>query len=401
MAKKSKEALRQEMLAAADRAAPAWKRIALEIHANPEIGHEERKAAAWLCGELERSGFRIRRGVADLPTAFVAEKGGAAGAPSVAFVAEYDALKGLGHACGHNLMGPAACLAGIALAAGVGGAEAAGGEARVLVIGTPAEEGPAGKIPMVEAGVFAGVDVALMAHASSRGLTGRNHLGCTDVVLEFRGQAAHASAWPDRGINALDAMILTFSGVGLMRQQLRDRSRVHGVITHGGHAANIVPDYTRAEFLVRSRDTAYMDELRQRLISCAEGAARATGASLAVSVGKRVLPTRRIPALEESYAEHYRALGGEVCPEPDETSGSTDFGNLSNAVPAIHAYFRMADREIVSHSPEFAEASGTPRALDALVHAAKALALTGLDFITDPGMRERVRREFGAAGPTA
>src|SRR5205807_2659128 len=233
------------------------------------------------------------------------------------FLAEYDALPELGHACGHNLIAGAAGLAALALAGGL-----APGEAEVRVIGCPAEESYGGKVQLVERGVFEDVDAALMAHGYRCHLGSRPATGRKSVVLEFHGKAAHAGAGPELGINALDAMILTFSAVGLMRQQLRGEARVHGIITHGGAAANIIPDYTRAEFYVRADDVEYLEELSRRLVACARGAAEATGARLEVaSATLTMLPIRNNRTLAERYEENVGSLGERMGPASAATGG--------------------------------------------------------------------------------
>lgn len=383
---------RQAVLDAADAAAPTFRELALRLHAHPEVGLEEHQAAGWISGALETAGFSLERGVADLPTAFVASRGGTSGRPVIAFLAEYDALPELGHACGHNLIAGAAGLAAAALAGAI-----VPGEAQVRVVGCPAEESYGGKAQLVERGLFAGVDAALMAHGYRCYLGSRPATGRKSVVLEFHGRAAHAGAGPELGINALDAMVLTFSAVGLMRQQLRDEARVHGIITHGGSAANIIPDYTRAEFYVRASDVEYLEELSRRLVACAQGAAEATGARLEVSSATlTMLPVQNNRTLVERYEAHVRSLGETLGPASAATGGgSTDFGNVSQVVPGLHGYFQVGeDEELRAHTPAFAEATKSEAGLAGMVVAAKALALTALDLVDDPALLAAARREF-------
>ena len=386
---------REALVRAADQAAPVFRELALKLHANPEVGLAEQQAADWISATLHAAGFRVERGVADLPTAFIARWGEASARPVVAFLAEYDALPELGHACGHNLIAGAAGLAAAALAKTI-----SPGQAQVRVIGCPAEESYAGKVQLVERGVFADVEAALMAHGSCYHIGARPASGRKSVVVEFFGKSAHAAAGPEVGINALDAMILTFSGVALMRQQLRDEARVHGIITHGGQAANIIPDCTRAEFYVRSFDLSYLEELERRLIACARGAAQATGTRLELSSATlTMLPLRRNGTLERRYEHNLRALGEEVAGEiPGQGAGSTDFGNVSQVVPAVHGYFRASEQEVRSHTVEFREAAKSEAGLAGMITAAKALALTGLDLIEDRELLAAARQEFEAAG---
>jgi amidohydrolase len=388
-------ARRQALLEAADAAAPAFRELALRIHAHPEVGLEERQAAAWIGERLEAEGFAVERGVADLPTAFVATHGAASARPVIAFLAEYDALPELGHACGHNLIASAAGLAAVALARAV-----APGEARVRVLGCPAEESYGGKAQLVDRGLLHDVDAALMAHGYRCHLGARPATGRQSVLLEFHGKAAHAGAGPELGVNALDAMILTFSAVGLMRQQLRDEARVHGIITHGGAAANIIPDYTRAEFYVRASDPEYLAELARRLVACAQGAAAATGARLEVSAaGLTMLPIRENRTLARRYEEHLGSLGASLGPSSAATGGgSTDFGNVSQVVPGLHAYFQVgAAPDLRAHTPAFAAATRSAEGLAGMVIAAKALALTGLDLVEDGALLDESRREFAGS----
>jgi metal-dependent amidase/aminoacylase/carboxypeptidase family protein len=216
------------------------------------------------------------------------------------------------------------------------------------------------------------------------------------VVLEFRGKSAHAAGAPERGVNALDALLLAFNGISLMRQQLRDEARVHGIITHGGEAANIIPDYTRGEFYVRAFDVEYLEELEGRLIACARGAAEATGTDLTVSAATlTMLPIRHNTTLERRYEDKVRSLGAPVCEEPPGGgAGSTDFGNVSQVVPAAHAYFQVSEARVGAHTVEFGLAAKSEQGLAGMVIGAKALALTALDLIDEPDLLKRVRCEF-------
>lgn len=390
-------ARREKLLAAAEAAAVEVERLALRLYDHPEIGLEERQAAEWISAALGNAGFSVARGVADLPTAFVASWGDASARPVIALLAEYDALPGLGHACGHNLIAGAAVLAGRALIDTLSPSEA-----QVRVIGCPAEETYGSKAQLVDRGLLADVDLALMSHGYSLHVGGRPSSGRKSVVIEFHGKSAHAAAAPEVAINALDAMILTFNGIGLMRQQLRDDARVHGVITHGGEAANIIPSYTRAECYVRSFDVEYLDQLEERLKACAHGAAEATGCRVEFSaVTLPMMPVKHNRTIETRYEDHVRALGETVGPEePAGGAGSTDFGNISQVVPGAHSYFKVSDEQVASHTTEFAAIANTEGALRGMVVAAKAMALTALDAVDDPEFLAQVRREFAeGAGP--
>src|SRR5688572_749635 len=329
---KKQAAPKTAIAALIDALAPAWKEISLRIHDHPELGLKEERASAWLAEGLACHGFAVQRSVAQLPTAFVGRSGGAAARPSIAFLAEYDALPGLGHACSHNLIGSAACLGAI------GVAHATGGRAQIQVFGCPAEEFFGGKARLLERGVFRGVDAALMAHGYYLNLGMRPAIGRASVIFEFFGTPAHASTVPDRGVNALDAMIQTFNNVAMLRQQVRQEARIHGIITHGGTAANVIPEYTRAEFYVRSKDTAYLRELEKKVVACARAGATATGTRLKVSSEGYVFePIRPNAALARLFEENLRFIGQEVDTLlPESGYGSSDFGNVSQKMPALH-----------------------------------------------------------------
>jgi amidohydrolase len=386
------ESQKRQLIETIDKRAQKWRELALKIHAHPEIGLQEVKASAWLSEALEGDEFSVTRGIADLPTSFLAGKSDNRGAPTIGFLAEYDALPGLGHACSHNLMGCASCLAAVGLAQ-----VADPKDVNVRVYGTPAEENFGGKAQMVERGSFAGVDIALMAHGGYKNYGGRAFIGVRSIVIEFHGKAAHASVVPHQGINALDAMIQTFSSVGLLRQQLPETTRIHGIITDGGKAANIIPDYTRAEFMVRAFSLKGLDDLENRLSACARGAAEATGAKVTVSRGKMLdlPPNKRVAAIEEVYENNLRFLDVQVDRFiPGEGTGSTDFCNVSQVLPGLHAYFKICEENVKSHTPEFAEAARSEKGLAGMVVAAKALALTALDFVSDRNLWDSMREQF-------
>jgi amidohydrolase len=393
---KERTAGKKAIVAYIDAIAPEWKAIALQIHENPELGLKEEKASIWLTEALTRHGFHVQRNVGKLRTAFVGRAGRTQGAnaktsdPTIAFLAEYDALPGLGHACSHNLIGVAACLGAL------GAAHAIEDRAQIRVVGCPAEEFFGGKARLLEQGVFRGIDAALMAHGYYLNLGQRPAIGRASLIFEFFGKSAHASTVPERGINALDAMIQTFSAIALLRQQVRSEARLHGIITHGGTAANVIPDYTRAEFYVRSKDTAYLRELGKKVTACARAAATATGTRLKVSSdGYTFLPIRANNALARAYEDNLRVLGQKVDALPPEAGyGSTDFGNVSQAMPALHGYFRIVEHEVRPHSTEFGAACRTPRALDGMVIAAKAMALTACDLVNDPPLLAAARDEW-------
>lgn len=385
------ESLKQKLLAEVDARRNELIRISDTIHANPELGFEEFKAAELLTTVLEKSGFSVERGVAGMQTAFIATAHGREPGPTVAFLGEYDALAGLGHACGHNIIGAAAVGAGLAMAAVL--PELSG---TVQVIGTPAEEGGGGKVLMVDAGIFDAVDAAMMIHPGGRNLLGRLALTAYGITIEFSGKPAHAAAMPDEGINALDAILLTFNGINALRQHLRDDARIHGIITHGGDAPNIIPEYTRADLIVRAADTPYATIVLDRVRACAEGAAQATGARLEFKLsGPRYDARLPNPTLVMLFKENLETLGLEVeLATGNERMGSSDIGNVSQVVPTIHPYLAIGPEEIGGHTAEFREAAASPAGHAALLNSAKALAMTAVDLLAEPANLAEAKRRF-------
>lgn len=389
---------------------PDLRALSLEIHANPELAFQETFAAERLTRELESHGFDVQRGLADLPTAFKAalelggerdtrEQGAEHGqrtGPTIAFIAEYDALPGLGHACGHNLICTAAVGAAVALTQALRDKDVPG---TVLVIGTPAEEGGGGKILLLERGAFDGVDAALMFHAGARTMTTRGSLAAGRVTMRFHGKAAHAAANPHLGVNALDACIQTFNGINALRQHVKDETRIHGIISHGGEAPNIVPEYAEAKFSIRHRSHEYMREVKHKVFECARHAAASVGATVELIEGLEYAERRVNLAIAERFRHHLESLG-EPVKEPLKTGGvgSSDFGNLSQAVPAIHPYIAIVPEGVSAHTREFAEASASPAGQRAMLLAAKCLALTAADLLLDPALMAAAKREFEHGG---
>jgi amidohydrolase len=389
------DSLKSRIASEIDRRKAELVELSLRIHATPEIAFEEHRSSAMLADYLEANGFTVERGVCDLPTAFRATYG--SGSPRVAFVAEYDALAGVGHGCGHNIIGTASCAAGIALKEVL--ADAGGGT--VLVIGTPAEEAAGGKCYMIDRGGFAGLDCALMVHPGNRNTAVAYALACLELEVEFTGRAAHAAARPEAGLNALDAMVAAFVNIGLLRQQVRDSARIHGIITDGGQAVNVIPDRTTAKFLVRTEEDDYMDEtLKPKVLACFEGAARATGCELKYAWNEqaRYKTMRTNMALAGAYRVNVESLGRTVVdPESRRSMGSTDMGNVSQVVPGIHPAIAIAPPDVPIHTIEFREFACGDAGHAGLVDAAKALAMTGVDVLTDPDLRQRMKTEFDGA----
>lgn len=360
------------------------------IHANPELAFKEYKAAGLLTDTLEQHGFAVERGSGGLETAFTATYQKQDGGPTVALLCEYDALPEIGHACGHNIIATVPIGAGLVLR-------------QVLqqfpgtlkIIGTPAEEYGGGKIKLLRAGVFDGIDVAMMIHPATRHMTTRGSLAFNSLTFAFRGKAAHAAAAPHQGINALDALIMTFNHINALRQQLREDVRIHGIITDGGVAANIIPDYTRGRFIVRAQQVDYLDDVTERVLDCARGAALATGAELKVEHRKgyaNMLPNGVLASL---YAQNLGRMAVSIEePDPHDPMGSTDMGNVSQALPSIHPYVAIAPRGVAGHSVAMREAACSPQGDDGLMLSAKALAMTVIDLLTQPAWVGEAQEEF-------
>jgi amidohydrolase len=389
--------VKQKVAQAVDRLADDLERISHQIHANPELGFKEEKAAAWLTEFLEKQGAAVERGVGGLPTAFRAtiESGaGPTAGPTIAIMAEYDALPNIGHACGHNVIATSGAGAGAAIALALKTLPFAG---RIQVIGTPAEEGGAGKVKLMEAGVFKDVDAAMMIHGRCGTQIWRPSLGVIKVKCEFFGKASHASSWPWRGINALNATIQLFVSLDAMRQQLQPDARVHGIITKGGDQANIIPEHTAAEFYLRAPTKDYCKELLRRFEACAQGAATATGCTVTVTPDPTIHdPLKPNVTMADLFGKNLERIDFPVDPDDGEAGyGSTDCGNVSQALPTIHPYIRISPDGVPGHSREFAEWAKSPLARKGIVAAAKALAMTALDLVADPAALKKAKDEFG------
>src|SRR5262244_1197979 len=375
---------------AVDRLAADLERLSRQIHDNPELAYHEVKAAAWLAEFLDKQGFKVERGVAGVETAFrgTLETGDG---PTVAILCEYDALPGIGHACGHNVIAAAGAGAGAALAA----IRDRLPKGRVEVIGTPAEEGGGGKVKLINGGVFKHVDAAMMIHGFDRWIMHQDLLGIVRTGFEFTGKAAHASADPWEGVNALDAVIQTFNNVSMLRQQIRPESRIHGIVTSGGAAANIIPEFASAVFYVRAPRIDTMWDLYRRVVACAEGAAKAAGVSLKVTQHDSVYePMKSSRVLLDLFAANMTTVGlAEGDPIPDR-KGSSDVGNVSQVVPTIQPMISIAPEGMAIHTREFAEAAIQPLARRGMVAAAKTMALTTYDLLAHPAHVKAAKEEF-------
>ncbi len=380
-----------------DSLAPVLLDLSHRIHANPETAYEERKASTWCADLLRSEGFEVTMPVAGLETAFRARRG--SGRPALAFLAEYDALPGVGHACGHNIIAASALGAGMALARAL---EEAGVQATVLVDGTPAEETTSGKLVMVSAGLYREVDAVLSMHPEAEDAVGGSCLGVARLSFSFRGRAAHAASSPDKGVNALDAAIQTFNNVNALRQHTRPDARIHGIITHGGKAVNIVPDFARCEFGVRSVDLGYLRELLEKVKNCARAAALATGAGLDIEETPICEPIKENHTLTRLTLEAMTEVGRRA---DDRTgkhfSASTDFGNVSQVVPAIAPMVKAAPEGTVLHHPDFAAAAASPQGDAAVVAAAKVMAIVGLRLVLEPETLRKAWADLTGGAPAA
>lgn len=358
------------------------------IHDNPEPGLKEFKASAWLSEYLETNGFKVRRGIASLPTAFTASYG--EGHPVIAFFAEYDALPEIGHACGHSIIAAAAAGAGIASKLAV---DRYGGT--VMVIGSPDEEKDGGKTVLIEGGAMSGVDAAMMIHPDVHDNAIIQALACQNLDIEFFGKEAHAAAAPEQGINALEAMILSFNAIDSLRQHMRSTARIHGIILDGGKAANIVPEHSAGEFIVRAADMKYLAELKQKVLNCFAGAATATGTRLEYRWAKSCYAgMKNNLTLAHLFQQNMVSLGRNMVISEGGTSFSTDMGNVSQVVPGIHAMVKIAPLEIKHHTPEFARAAVSEAGMRGLIDGAKALAMTAADLLSKPELVLSAKKEF-------
>jgi amidohydrolase len=354
------------------------------IHAHPELQWEEHQACAWLGEALTDYGFSVESGICQLPTAFQARAG--SGPLHVVICAEYDALPGIGHACGHNVIAATAVGAGLALAVV---ADELGLSVRVM--GTPAEEGGGGKILLLQRGAFVGAHMAMMTHPAPIDMAEPPILAAQRFRIRYTGKAAHASAYPELGINAADALTVTGVAIGLLRQHIHPTDRVHGIVTHGGEAPNIVPAHTEAEYMIRGATLAKFEVMHERVMRCFQAGALATGASLDVLPHHEpYAEMHHDPDIAAAYRRNAESLGRTFKPFDPHAAGSTDMGNVSLAIPSIHPGIGIDSLPAVNHQPEFAAHCITPAADYALRDGAIAMAWTAIDCVTDQAVRARL-----------
>lgn len=378
-----------------DTNAKIYQDISLAIHAKPEVSDFEYFASQTLSEQLKKEGFEIELPAAGHRTGFAATYKSNKPGPTVVFLAEYDALAGLGHGCGHNVFGATSSLAGAALKSIV---DQIGGEVRVY--GTPGEEGGqngSAKGSFVKKGYLKDVDFALCVHpgsGSEDGLSTRNY-ACAPVDIEFWGKPAHAAGFPQDGINALDAQILTYAAIGVLRQQLTDRIRIHGVIVEGGTAPNVIPEYTKAKYYIRAADIDTLHELYEKVENIVKGSALQTGCTSSMKLYQNLVENMVLtPSLDAIYEKYITELGNTVKHVEDVVMpGSSDVGNISQVVPTIQPHISITDVQIAGHSQDMVNASCSQKAMDAIVKGAKALAFTALELFENPEELVKVKED--------
>jgi amidohydrolase len=369
-----------------------------EIHTHPELRFAEHHASALLCDFLAGAGFTVRAGVADLPTAFVAERVLGSGGPTIAVFCEYDALLGLGHACGHNIIASAGAGASVAAARWL---DAHGGNGRLLVVGSPGEEGGGGKVALVEAGVLDDVDAAVMVHPAGYDAVSRTNLGRVSLQASFTGRASHAAAAPELGLNALDAATLLLVAIGLLRQQVRSDSRLHANVVEGGDSINVIPEHSRVTLFIRSPDPEYLrGRLFEALRDCVLGAALATGTTSTLEeVAPAYDPVRSNPVLTDLATRVFDSVGRPIHPVTGTSgpAGSTDMGNVSQRVPAIHPYIRVVPG-VAIHTRDFEAAAGGVDGDRAVTDGATLLATMVTGLLCHPDLVASARDAFERTG---
>jgi amidohydrolase len=363
------------------------------IHAHPELAFQEEFACKTLTESLSQNGLNPTTGVFTLPTAFEATLNADKAGPTVAILAEYDALPGIGHACGHNIIATTALGATLGLQAV---ADLLPGKVRL--IGTPAEERGGGKELMARAGAFDGVDAAMMIHPSGVNLASMPCICVAEVEVVYHGKSAHASAMPHKGINALDGLLLAYQAISNLRQHIRASERIHGIITQGGDAPNIVPDRCVGEFYVRAANERALAKLKPRVQACFEAGAKGSGCEVEVNwANVDYLDLNTNWPLADQFREHAQALGREFVPFEEAKkygAGSTDMGNVSYRVPSIHPMLAVAPPNVVIHNPEFEKWAASEKGDLACLDGAKALALTAADFLLSPGLQEQTKKAY-------
>ena len=376
-----------------DRLAPELLDVSHRIHAHPELCFEEHYAHDLLTEVLDDHGLAVQRRAYGVDTAFEA-RAGAGGGPLVAVVCEYDALPGIGHACGHNIIAASGLGAGLALASMAGEADG-----RVAVVGTPAEEGGGGKELMLRQGAFSDIDAAMMVHPANHELSVFHAVAVHRVTASYTGAAAHAAAAPEKGRNALDAAVLGYNAIAALRQHIRVDERIHGVFTDGGAKPNIVPVTAATEWYVRSTNLASLEALKERVVACLRAGAAAAGCDIDIEwEDPAYADMNDNPTLLDRYLANLDTLGRTASSDPGaRVVGSTDMGNVSYVVPSIHPMIKVAPDDVAIHTPDFAEYARGPSGDAAVIDGAKALAMTALDCWLDDAVLPAMQAEFAAS----
>jgi amidohydrolase len=360
------------------------------IHSHPEVGHQEFESSRFLIEKLEEAGFAVERGIGDLPTAFKATWHGMTPGPVIAFCAEYDALPQIGHACGHNVI--AAAAYGAARALQDLGNELPG---TVIVMGTPAEEvSPPVKGLLIDRGAFKGVDVALTIHGGDRTAVGMNRLAVDSMEITYSGTTSHAAASADRGRSALDGALLAMHAIEMLREHVRQDTRIHGIIKNGGEAANIVPGKAVLHYMVRALDSDYVGHVVDRMNKCFEAGALATETQVAIQHLGKLDNAQYVKVINNRLIEYAAQAGAIQIMEPSPTTASTDFGNVSHAIPSAELSVAFVPVGTAGHSVAYREAAGSDAGLHAAIVGAKAMAAVAYDILSDPRYLEEIKAEF-------
>lgn len=398
----TREELERRIIEAIDQHRNLILEVAETIRQNPEIAFQEHQASALLAASIQRFGYEVEKPIGGLETAFRASRHGRSDGPIIAVLAEYDALPGIGHGCGHNLIAASGLAAAIGLSAVMD--EIPG---IFEVIGCPAEEAGGGKVILQQAGVFDDVDAALMVHhAGHQTGVGTRYpegtcLAVTELTFEYFGKPAHAAADPQNGINALNAVIKLFTGIDALRQHVPMETRIHGIITHGGDAPNIVPHYAAARFYVRAATLEDLERVLEKVRRVAEGAALMTGAEVKIEQGVTCYDVRPSYVIGRRYLERMRQVGMEIRWErTGRGMYSTDLGNISHRIPVATGSFAISTKPIPGHSQQVVEAAGSPFGQEQLLKVAKAMALTAFDLLTDPELLAQAKAEHAHWPPS-
>lgn len=366
-----------------------WK-ISKEMYENPELGDQEFESMNLLVTLLKEHEFQTEIGIVGRPTAFKSVFNSGKPGPTIAYLAEYDALPGIGHGCGHNLIGTMSVGAGIILSKII---NKIGGS--IVVLGTPAEETNGAKVPMSKKGIFDDIDVAMIVHPSDQSYISGDSLAMDAIQFAYTGKSSHASASPEEGINALDGVIQLFNGINALREHLPSDVRIHGIISEGGKAANVVPDFAVGQFYIRAKQRAYLDKVVEKVISIAQGAALMTGTTVEISnyeLSYDDMITNQV--LSDCFTKNLQQTSKLSINEAKQTYGSIDMGNVSHVVPAIHPYIGLNKPGLIAHTKEFAAQTTTEDGYETLKTGALALAYTGYDVLTDKKLLESIQQEF-------